>query len=63
MTATLVVVLFALFCCAMALWVILADRNWQPPTRTGRLDPLAGMTDAALDLVRQANRRQPGSTR
>jgi len=63
----LIIVIFALFCCAMALWVVISDRNWKSPFASAGPDPLAGMTAAALELVRQANRpqRRPrwGSTR
>ena len=51
MTAiALIVVVFALFCCGLALWVILGDRPERP-------DTLAGMTPDALELVKRANRR------
>lgn len=51
----LMIVIFALFCCGMALYVVVADRNWQPSSR--RLeDPLAGMSADALEVLRRAQR-------
>lgn len=50
----LMIVLFALFCCGMALWVVLADRNWHPPGQDA--DRLAGLTPDALAVIERANK-------
>lgn len=50
--AALIIIVFAITCCALALWVIVGERT----PRTPRPDPLAGLSADARKVIDDARK-------